>query len=73
MKTQGGPGMGDAFNSAIMGMGWESVWRLLPTSLSVPRCIGHVGPEATCSGTNSALQVGDVIEIDLKHERTSVE
>ena len=76
---KGGPGMQEMLSptSAIMGMGLgEKVALITDGRFSGGTrgvCIGHISPEAAARGPIAALQVGDVIDIDLAARRLNVQ
>ncbi len=68
---QGGPGMVEMLSptSAIMGMGLGDKVALITDGRfsggTRGACIGHVAPEAAARGPIAALELGDIIEIDI--------
>ncbi len=68
---RGGPGMQEMLSptSAIMGMGLGDKVAIITDGRfsggTRGACIGHVSPEAASGGPIAALQMGDIIEIDL--------
>ncbi|MCU0913505.1 MAG: dihydroxy-acid dehydratase, partial [Planctomycetes bacterium] len=75
---KGGPGMQEMLSptSYIMGAGLgESVALITDGRFSGGTrgaCIGHISPEAAVGGPIGLLKKGDVIEIDIPHNRISV-
>jgi dihydroxy-acid dehydratase len=75
---KGGPGMQEMLSptSAIMGMGLGEKVALITDGRfsggTRGACIGHVSPEAAAHGPIAALQVGDIIEIDLEARTLNV-
>ena len=75
---KGGPGMREMLNatSALAGMGIKDVGLITDGRFSGGTrgpCIGHVSPEAMASGPISAVQNGDIIEIDINNRSINVE
>ena len=68
---QGGPGMVEMLSptSAIMGMGLGDKVALITDGRfsggTRGACIGHVAPEAAARGPIAALELGDMIDIDI--------
>ena len=75
---QGGPGMVEMLSptSAIMGMGLGDKVALITDGRfsggTRGACIGHVSPEAAARGPIAALEVGDIIEIDIEARSLNV-
>ena len=75
---KGGPGMREMLNptSAIMGLKIKNVALITDGRFSGGTrgpCVGHVSPEAKSGGPISALQDGDMVEIDVKNRSINVE
>lgn len=74
----GGPGMQEmlAPTGALMGMGLGEQVALITDGRfsggTRGACIGHISPEAAARGPISALEPGDIIEIDLNTRRLDV-
>jgi dihydroxy-acid dehydratase len=75
---RGGPGMVEMLSptSAIMGMGLGDKVALITDGRfsggTRGACIGHVSPEAAARGPIAALEVGDIIEIDIEARSLNV-
>jgi dihydroxy-acid dehydratase len=75
---KGGPGMQEMLGptSAIMGMGLGDKVALITDGRfsggTRGACIGHVSPEAAARGPIAAIQIGDMIEIDLEARTLNV-
>ena len=76
---KGGPGMPEMLTptSAIMGQGLGDKVALITDGRfsggTRGACIGHVSPEAAERGPISALQNGDIIEIDIPNRKLNVQ
>jgi dihydroxy-acid dehydratase len=75
---KGGPGMKEMLNptSAIAGMGIKNVGLITDGRFSGGTrgpCIGHVSPEAMANGPISAINNGDIIEINIKNRFINVD
>ena len=75
---RGGPGMVEMLSptSAIMGMGLGDKVALITDGRfsggTRGACIGHVAPEAAARGPIAALELGDIIEIDIEARSLNV-
>ena len=76
---KGGPGMREmlALTSALAGMGLGEKVLLLTdgrfSGASRGASVGHVAPEAAAGGPIAAVRDGDIIELDLRGRKLSVE
>ena len=76
---KGGPGMREMLTptSLITGMGMEDKVFLITDGRfsggSRGAAIGHISPEAASGGPIAALQNGDIISIDIPHNKINVE
>ena len=75
---KGGPGMQEMLSptSAIMGMGLGEKVALITDGRfsggTRGACIGHISPEAAAGGPIAALELGDIIEIDIPARKIEV-
>ena len=76
---KGGPGMPEMLSptSAIMGMGLGDKVALITDGRfsggTRGTCIGHISPEAADRGPIAALEKGDIIHIDIRNKKLTVE
>ncbi len=76
---KGGPGMREMLTptSILSGMGMDKEVALITdgrfSGATRGAAIGHVSPEAASGGPIAALKEGDIIKIDIAHQRLDVE
>jgi dihydroxy-acid dehydratase len=75
---KGGPGMREMLNptSAIMGLGIKDVALITDGRFSGGTrgpCVGHISPEAMDGGPIAGLIDGDIIELDIKNRKITVD